>query len=253
MRKNSAAVILAFLLFCLLAVFQFPHSGSAQNDKRLQDVAATKREGKSSKTKSRKTTSKENVIPNLVDSSVPKRSALTEIQGEAGEEQNDPDLPSKTFLTNRIDKKEYFQLRDEHVARLRGIEPGQPVNPMLRAQAIVQMEQQEAALGGGTKAAATVHALAFPNWTELGPRPVTNGQTQQFPATAAVTGRATAVVVDPTNSNNVYLGTAQGGVWRSTNGGTTWDPIFESAQSLAVGALAIAPSSPTTLYVGTGE
>src|SRR5258705_4267497 len=124
---------------------------------------------------------------------------------------------------------------------------------MLRAQAIIKMEHQEAALRGGTKAAATVHSLGFPNWTELGPRPVPNGQTQQFPATAAVTGRATAVVVDPTNSNNVYLGTAQGGVWRSTNGGTTWAPIFDGAQSLAVGALALAPSSPTTLYVGTGE
>jgi hypothetical protein len=59
--------------------------------------------------------------------------------------------------------------------------------------------------------------------------------------------------VDPTNSNKIYLGTAQGGVWRSTDGGTTWTAIFDTAQSLAIGALALAPSSPTTLYVGTGE
>src|SRR5262249_35028124 len=58
---------------------------------------------------------------------------------------------------------------------------------------------------------------------------------------------------DPTNSNKIYLGTAQGGVWRSLNGGATWTTIFDTAQSLAIGALALAPSDPTKLYVGTGE
>src|SRR5262249_45289696 len=69
----------------------------------------------------------------------------------------------------------------------------------------------------------------------------------------AVSGRVTAVVVDPNNANNVYLGTAQGGVWRSLNGGTTWEAIFDDAQSLAIGALALALSDPSILYVGTGE
>src|SRR6185503_14922089 len=55
------------------------------------------------------------------------------------------------------------------------------------------------------------------------------------------------------NSNKVYLGTAQGGVWRSLDGGTTWASIFDAAQSLSIGALALAPSDPTKLYVGTGE
>src|SRR6185295_15785567 len=90
-------------------------------------------------------------------------------------------------------------------------------------------------------------------WTAIGPSPLPNGQTQQFPTTAATSGRATAVVVDPTNSSKVYLGTAQGGVWRSTNGGGTWTAIFDTAQSLSIGALALAPSDPTKLYVGTGE
>jgi hypothetical protein len=59
--------------------------------------------------------------------------------------------------------------------------------------------------------------------------------------------------VDPTNANKVYLGTAQGGVWRSLDGGSTWTSIFDNAQTMAVGALALAPSDPTILYVGTGE
>jgi len=68
-----------------------------------------------------------------------------------------------------------------------------------------------------------------------------------------VSGRVTAIVVHPTDPNTVYVGTAQGGVYRSLNGGTTWTPIFDSAASLAIGALALAPTNPTILYVGTGE
>src|SRR5580765_7766947 len=160
----------------------------------------------------------------------------------AGDEEMDADLPPR--LNGLIDKETYMRLRAEHIARLRGIEPGEPFDPSLRGAAIEQLETQL--------------AQSTPNgvvgaWTPLGPAPLVNGQTQQFPATAAVSGRATAVVVDPTNSNKVYLGTAQGGVWRSTDGGAHWTAIFDTAQSLAIGALALAPSNPTILYVGTGE
>src|SRR4029077_18652356 len=87
-------------------------------------------------------------------------------------------------------------------------------------------------------------------WTPIGPSPLpilSGGGTFLF------SGRVTCVVVDPTSPSKVYLGTAQGGVWRSLDGGATWTSIFDSAQSLAIGALALAPSDPTILYVGTGE
>src|SRR5207248_2898581 len=45
----------------------------------------------------------------------------------------------------------------------------------------------------------------------------------------------------------------QGGIWRSLNGGTTWAPIFDGGNSSAIGALALAPSDHTKLFVGTGE
>ncbi len=48
-------------------------------------------------------------------------------------------------------------------------------------------------------------------------------------------------------------GTAQGGLYRTLDGGTTWTPLMDSAMSLAIGAVAIAPSDPTTVFVGTGE
>ncbi|MBI1737804.1 MAG: hypothetical protein HYR58_00975, partial [Acidobacteria bacterium] len=78
------------------------------------------------------------------------------------------------------------------------------------------------------------------------------------PHFGAVSGRIGAIAVDPTDPNIVYLGGAQGGVWKTTDGGLNWTPLTDSQASLAIGAIAIDPSSCTpapcrTIYVGTGE
>jgi len=62
-----------------------------------------------------------------------------------------------------------------------------------------------------------------------------------------------AIAVHPANPHIVYVGAAQGGVYRSLDGGLNWTPIFDNAMSLAIGSLALAPSNPEILYVGTGE
>jgi photosystem II stability/assembly factor-like uncharacterized protein len=59
-----------------------------------------------------------------------------------------------------------------------------------------------------------------------------------------------AVVGDP---STIYLGFATGGIWKSTNMGTTWTPIFDTYPVSSVGDIAIAPSNPDILYVGSGE
>jgi photosystem II stability/assembly factor-like uncharacterized protein len=92
-------------------------------------------------------------------------------------------------------------------------------------------------------------------WTNIGPRPVTNSAGSPNFGNPAATGRVTAIAVDPTPSltPTVYLGAATGGVWKSTDGGTTWINIFDQNKSLAIGGIGIAPSAPSTIYVGTGE
>jgi hypothetical protein len=175
-------------------------------------------------------------------------SEANEVFQEGEEKDVDADL-GKWGERPGIDREEYLRARGDYIARRRGIEPGMPFNPELRSQAIDQMERQEK----GRRLESIVSGDLTPNiggtWTAIGPAPIPNG----IGSSGAVSGRVTSIAVDPSNPNNVYLGTAQGGVWRSTNGGTTWTAIFDSADSLAVGALAVAPSQPSTLYVGTGE
>lgn len=94
-------------------------------------------------------------------------------------------------------------------------------------------------------------ATPSPSWVSIGPEPsipFTN-----FGGSPTVSGRVSAIAVDPTNASIVYLGGANGGVWKSTDAGNTWTPLTDNQPSLSVGAIAIDPSNHNTIYVGTGE
>ncbi len=65
--------------------------------------------------------------------------------------------------------------------------------------------------------------------------------------------RVSAVVGVPGNPNVYYAGAASGGVWKSIDGGNEWKPIFDKQDAQSIGAIAIAPSDPNVLWVGTGE
>jgi photosystem II stability/assembly factor-like uncharacterized protein len=90
------------------------------------------------------------------------------------------------------------------------------------------------------------------NWVQLGPTAIPKGQTYSS-ARVLVSGRVTAIVIDPTSPNTVYIGTAQGGVWKTTDGGLSWTPRTDNEASLAIGALAMDPANQLILYAGTGE
>ena len=89
---------------------------------------------------------------------------------------------------------------------------------------------------GGAGYAAAIENL---QWRELGP--------------AIMGGRIDDFAVVESNPHIVYVGTASGGVWKTVNDGTTWEPIFDKEPVSTIGAVSVAPSDPSIVWVGTGE
>ena len=144
---------------------------------------------------------------------------------------NEPDLPPDH--AGKVDKEAFMRERNDHIALVRGVPHFLDHDPRVRA--LEQMRVQEAQK--------ELIDPAF--WTQLGPAPI--------PVGGGNSGRTVAIAVHPTNPDIVYVGAAQGGVYRSLDGGVNWTAIFDSALTLAIGALTLAPSNPEILYVGTGE
>ena len=103
------------------------------------------------------------------------------------------------------------------------------------AAQVVSGEEEQGRGGGGAPVATPPEAMKF---RYMGPAPA---------------GRISAVVGVNGDASVYYLGNASGGVWKTTNGGETFKPIFDDQSSQAVGALAIADSDPNQVWVGTGE
>jgi len=163
--------------------------------------------------------------------------------------------PKKRTIT---DVGEYVAAREAAIAEMRGMREALARGDNPRQRAVLTFEAQARAFAiaqgrGGNLTAATsaTNVLNETTWSEIGPIPIPNGQTEGF--VVSVSGRVTALEIDPVDTNILYLGTANGGVWRSLDGGTNWTPISDGAQSLAIGSLTLAPSNRNILYVGTGE
>lgn len=70
---------------------------------------------------------------------------------------------------------------------------------------------------------------------------------------AGMSGRVTSIEVDLSDNDNILLGTAAGGIWKSTNAGHTWTTIFENELAASIGDVKIYQKNPNIIYVGTGE
>ena len=122
-----------------------------------------------------------------------------------------------------------------------------PADAHLRASA------QRNALAGQTLAiqksdVSAAATAATPTWVSIGPRPATFSG----PPGTTYSGKVDAIVVDPANSNVVFIGTDSGGVWKSMDGGSNWIPLTDNTPMMGIGALAMDPRNSSVIYAGTG-
>src|SRR3954447_12609577 len=89
-------------------------------------------------------------------------------------------------------------------------------------------------------------------WVNLGP---THADFLNNGVTLNVTdsGRLTSIVVDPVHPSTIYVTAASGGIWKTTNGGSSWSAIGDKLPSLSIGTLEIDPNNSQTLYLGLGD
>jgi len=156
-------------------------------------------------------------------------------------------LGQRTALTseNHFDK---IRERMDWFYRQRAF-PLKHIPPGARLKALQQLNRMSAS---AEKASLNSPSSSL-TWTLIGPQPTNPNLNFSYDGAPNVSGRVTALAVDPTNPIIVYLGAAEGGVWKTTNGGTSWTPLTDTQVSLAVGSIAIDPSNHATVYVGTGE
>jgi hypothetical protein len=116
-----------------------------------------------------------------------------------------------------------------------------------------QERQRYAALMPGSKTTVRLpNGTLASSWTNIGPD---RANFEQNGGTLFVSdsGRANVILTDPNNANVIYIAFSGGGVWKSTDGGTTWAPKTETLGSLSVGTLEMDPSDSNTLYLGLGD
>ena len=127
---------------------------------------------------------------------------------------------------------------------VRGIAPITLVTLLSATPALAQTMGTRTAESGAGQRAAPPHDSAGDGHGRIGWRSV-------GPANQA--GRVSVVVGVPGNRDVYYVAGANGGIIKTTNAGTTFKPIFDRQGATSIGAIAIAPSDPNVLYVGTGE
>lgn len=98
-----------------------------------------------------------------------------------------------------------------------------------------------------------VAAPATGTWSNIGPTKADIIKNGSSSLAKTDSGRPRTILVDPANPQVIYLCTAGGGVWKTTNGGSAWTPITETLGSLSCGFLAMDPADSRILYLGLGD
>ncbi|MGH8891784.1 MAG: WD40/YVTN/BNR-like repeat-containing protein, partial [Actinomycetes bacterium] len=92
-------------------------------------------------------------------------------------------------------------------------------------------------------------------WQQIGPAPLCIANDQRFQGVGPDSGEVVDIAIDPRDGEHrtMYAATGNGGLWKSVDAGQSWRPVTDQLPATAIGAVAIDPVSPNTLYIGTGN
>jgi uncharacterized repeat protein (TIGR02543 family) len=132
----------------------------------------------------------------------------------------------------------------------------QPLNPVAGNEAFAKLRgkgYEQALVGAHKEATALPKAVVSPSssstaWASLGPDPISNSYYGTINS-----GRVTGIAVAPSSPQTLYLAAAGGGVWSSTNNGSTWTTKTDQQPDLAMGSVAVDPNKSSVIFAGTGE
>ena len=130
----------------------------------------------------------------------------------------------------------------------RGSLPPRPLVQQMEPEKLSELAASvpDRALKGATFKEAWIEG----GWEFIGPMPIVD---EAWSGYAPASGRVTAIAVNPDNPSMVYIGGAQGGVWKTYDGGENWIPLTDHLSSLSTGAIALVPGNPDVILYGTGE
>ena len=113
---------------------------------------------------------------------------------------------------------------------------------LLRAEAVADLARRQRERADELQGTGQV-------WEAMGPFTMTMLSWAMGP----VAGRVVSLAVDPADENVLFIGTASGGLWKTVDGGTNWESIFEDVGTMSVGAVALEPGNSDVVWAGTGE
>ena len=127
---------------------------------------------------------------------------------------------------------------------------------LLSLKACYVFAQQQQPLPSPSPVRSALASLSQPvqgtTWVNIGPAPINPSPIPGTGNTRPASGRVVDVAVHPNDPNHWLIGASTGGVWQTLDAGATWTPLTDTQASLAMGAIAFAPSNPNIIYAGTG-
>ena len=247
---RSARPLMRIGFFAALGLALGSSSSAARADKRVK----TPHKASKKATVKNVTLNEKKVPPQISVSGLKRRIAELKREGEAKRRKDvDADAAPKgrDLLPEKEDENgtDYYEAYQYYLQQR--AYPNDTIDWRAYSAALTHREQMPVAQIGQAGGAAHPNGLVG-QWQFVGPNnlPVPY---QIYYGVGPLNGRIGAIAYDQTVAGTYYIGTAGGGLWRTTDSGATWTPLSDGWTSLQTSSIAIDPTNHNTLYVGTGD